>query len=87
MLNEIFYISDILNMNFKIKRIKEKNMEYLTRREKVGLYTGEAALNLGRKFIGMEHDKKWFDVAKARLIGDVTCQKLTKYTMKIVLKA
>lgn len=48
-------------------------MEYLTRREKVSLYTGEAALNLGRKFIGMEHDKKWFDVAKARLIGDVTC--------------
>ena len=71
--NEIFYISDILNMNFKIKRIKEKNMEHLTRREKVGLCTGEAALNLGRKFIGMEQDKKWFDVAKARLIGDATC--------------
>ena len=38
MSNGIFYISDILNMNFKIKRIKEKNMEYLTRREEVDLY-------------------------------------------------
>ena len=36
--NEIFCISDILNMNFKIKRIKEKNMEHLTRREEVDLY-------------------------------------------------
>ena len=38
MLNEIFYISDILNMNFKIKRIKEKNMEHLTCRKEVDLY-------------------------------------------------
>ena len=29
--------------------------------------TGVAALDLGRKFIGVELQKKWFDVAKARL--------------------
>ena len=35
--------------------------------------TGEAALKLGRKFIGIEQDQKWFDIAKNRLAGDTTC--------------
>lgn len=35
--------------------------------------TGEAALKLGRKFIGIEQDQKWFDIAKNRLVGDTTC--------------
>lgn len=35
--------------------------------------TGEAALKLGRKFIGIEQDQKWFDIAKNRLVGDITC--------------
>lgn len=29
--------------------------------------TGRACLNLGRKFIGIERDKKWFDIAQERL--------------------
>lgn len=29
--------------------------------------TGRAALNLGRKFIGIERDKNWFDIAESRL--------------------
>lgn len=29
--------------------------------------TGEAALSLGRKFIGFEKEQKWFDIAKSRL--------------------
>lgn len=29
--------------------------------------TGRAALNLGRKFIGLERDKKWFEIAESRL--------------------
>lgn len=29
--------------------------------------TGRAALNLGRKFIGIERDTKWFNIAKERL--------------------
>ena len=29
--------------------------------------TGVAALNLGRKFIGIELDDKYFDIAKSRL--------------------
>ena len=35
--------------------------------------TGEAALKLGRKFIGIEQDQKWFEVAKNRLAGDTIC--------------
>lgn len=29
--------------------------------------TGVAALKLGRDFIGIENDKKWFDIAKSRI--------------------
>lgn len=29
--------------------------------------TGEAALKLGRKFIGIEREKQWFDIASHRL--------------------
>ena len=29
--------------------------------------TGRAALNLGRKFIGIEKDTEWFNLAKSRL--------------------
>jgi len=35
--------------------------------------TGEAALKLGRKFIGIEQDQKWFNIAQNRLAGDATC--------------
>ena len=28
--------------------------------------TGEACVNLGRNFIGIENDKQWFDVADKR---------------------
>ena len=31
--------------------------------------TGVAALELGRDFIGIEKEKKWFDVAKYRING------------------
>jgi site-specific DNA-methyltransferase (adenine-specific) len=33
--------------------------------------TGRAALNCGRKFIGIERDKKWFNIAKQRLSEEV----------------
>jgi len=29
--------------------------------------TGVAALKLGRNFIGIEKEKKWFDIAKERM--------------------
>ncbi len=29
--------------------------------------TGKACVNLGRKFIGIERDKKWFDIAESRI--------------------
>ena len=32
--------------------------------------TGVAAGNLGRKFIGIEMDDRYFDVAKGRILGD-----------------
>jgi DNA modification methylase len=38
--------------------------------------TGIAALNLNRKFIGIEQDKETFDIAKA---------KITKYIAKNIL--
>lgn len=35
--------------------------------------TGEAAIKLGRKFIGIEKDQQWFAVAVDRLAGDTAC--------------
>lgn len=35
--------------------------------------TGEAALRLGRKFIGIEENQQWFEVAKSRLAGGIIC--------------
>ena len=32
--------------------------------------TGVAAQNLGRKFIGIEMDEHYFDVATGRILGD-----------------
>ena len=31
--------------------------------------TGEAALKLNRKFIGIEQNKQWFDITEKRLTG------------------
>ena len=32
--------------------------------------TGVAAQTLGRKFIGIEMDERYFEVAKGRILGD-----------------
>jgi len=33
--------------------------------------TGIAALRSGRRFIGIEKDRKWFDVARKRIMDEI----------------
>ena len=46
--------------------------------------TGVAALNLNRKFIGMESDQDYFEIAKQR-IENVTVEQLAQTPLETVL--
>ena len=38
--------------------------------------TGVAAKNLNRRFIGIELEKKYFDIAEKRINGEIVCRKI-----------